>query len=104
MLRNTKVPKYTLRQQAIDDLDEIWDYTFYKWSASQADSYLRTIRSALKDLSEQPTTGKAYDNIGRNILGFRVSKHVVFYHVISDNEIEVIRILHGKMDFRRRLG
>ena len=27
------------RQEAIDDLNKIWEYTFEKWSESQADKY-----------------------------------------------------------------
>lgn len=29
--------KVTLRQKAIDDLNDIWDYTFEQWSEKQAD-------------------------------------------------------------------
>jgi toxin ParE1/3/4 len=31
--------KVILRKKAIDDLNDIWDYTFEKWSAKQADKY-----------------------------------------------------------------
>ncbi len=29
--------KVILRQEVIDDLNSIWDYTFEKWSENQAD-------------------------------------------------------------------
>lgn len=35
--------KVILRQEAIDDLNNIWDYTFEKWSENQADKYYATI-------------------------------------------------------------
>lgn len=28
-----------LRQKAIDDLNDIWEYTFEEWSENQADKY-----------------------------------------------------------------
>jgi toxin ParE1/3/4 len=31
--------KVILRQEAIDDLNDIWDYTFEEWSEVQADKY-----------------------------------------------------------------
>jgi len=31
--------KVILRQEAIDDLNAIWDYTFEQWSEKQADKY-----------------------------------------------------------------
>lgn len=40
--------KVILRQEAIDDLNDIWDYTFDKWSEKQADKYYTTIKIAWK--------------------------------------------------------
>ena len=31
--------QYKISQQAIDDLNDIWIYTFNKWSKKQADRY-----------------------------------------------------------------
>jgi toxin ParE1/3/4 len=31
-----------LRQAAIDDLNNIWDYTYEQWSEAQADKYYST--------------------------------------------------------------
>ncbi len=31
--------EYRISQQAIDDLNGIWVYTFHKWSKKQADRY-----------------------------------------------------------------
>lgn len=31
--------KVVLRQDAIDDLNNIWDYTYEKWSENQVDKY-----------------------------------------------------------------
>ena len=38
--------KVILRQEAIDDLNNIRDYTFEKWSEKQADKYYAIIRMA----------------------------------------------------------
>lgn len=35
--------KVILRQEAIDDLNDIWNYTFEKWSEKQADTYYSTL-------------------------------------------------------------
>ena len=37
--------KVVLRQEAIDDLNDIWDYTFEKWSEKQADKYYATVKN-----------------------------------------------------------
>lgn len=95
--------KVILRQEAIDDLNDIWDYTFDKWSEKQADKYYTTIKIACKKIGKNPNLGKGYTETSRNLLGLKSGKHIIFYHSISKNEIEVIRILHEKMDIKNRL-
>lgn len=95
--------KVILRQKAIDDLNNIWKYTIEKWSEKQADKYYATIKFACKEIGENPDLGKEYFGINRNLLGLKSGKHIVFYHLISENEIEVIRILHERMDLKNRL-
>lgn len=92
-----------LRKKAIDDLSNIWDYTVEKWSENQADKYYATIKFACKEIGENPAIGKEYSDISRNLLGLKSGKHIIFYHMISDNEIEVIRILHERMDLKNKL-
>ena len=95
--------KVILRQEAINDLNDIWDYTFQKWSESQADKYYATIRVACNGIGENPTIGKEYDGISRNLLGIKSEKHIIFYQIISNKEIEIIRILHERMDLENRI-
>lgn len=89
-----------LRQRAIDDLNEIWIYTYKKWSEKQADKYYETLELALKQITKKPNIGKAYDVIYNNLLGLKIGKHIIFYQIASENEIEVIRILHEQMDLK----
>lgn len=92
-----------LRQETIDDLNAIWDYTFEEWSESQADKYYSNLKSDCLQLAENPKIGKEYDGINKNLLGLKSGKHVIFYQQISENEIEVIRILHERMDLKNRI-
>ncbi len=96
--------KVILRQAAIDDLNDIWIYTFEEWSEKQADKYYATLEFACMQIGKNPELGKEYDGINHNLLGLRTGKHIIFYQVISKNEIEVIRILHEQMDLKNRLN
>jgi toxin ParE1/3/4 len=89
--------KVILRQEAIDDLTDIWNYTVQEWSENQADKYYKTIKSACNEI------GKNYPEISVHLLGLKWGKHIIFYHQISEHEIEVIRILHERMDLKNRL-
>jgi toxin ParE1/3/4 len=95
--------KVILRQEAIDDLNAIWDYTFEQWSEKQADKYYSTLRFACNEIGENPDIGKEYTGIRRDLLGLKSGKHIIFYHLVSEDEIEVIRILHERMDLKNRL-
>ena len=95
--------KVILRQKAINDLNDIWDYTFEKWSAKQADKYYATIKLACNGIGKDPDVGKEYYGINKNLLGLKSGKHIIFYKSISEDKIEVIRILHERMDLKKRI-
>lgn len=98
------MPKIVLRQEAIDDLNSIWEYTFEKWSEIQADKYYAMLKSACKEIGQNPEIGKEYSKINKNLLGLHSGRHIIFYQLIDENEIEVIRILHERMDLKNRLN
>ena len=95
--------KVILRQKAIDDLNDIWDYTFEKWSVKQADKYYATIKLSCSGIGQNPDIGKEYDGIKKNLLGLKSGKHIIFYQSLHEDKIEVIRILHERMDLKKRI-
>ena len=92
-----------LRQEAIDDLNDIWFYTFEEWSEKQADKYYLSLEFACTQIGKNPELGKLYDGISNNLFGLRTGKHIIFYQVISKDIIEVVRILHERMDLKNKL-
>jgi len=93
-----------LRQEALDDLNEIWFYTFDEWSEKQADKYYAALEFACKQIGKNSELGKKYDGISKNLLGLRTGQHIIFYQVPSKDRIEVVRILHERMDLKSRLN
>lgn len=91
------------RQEAINDLSDIWDYTLKTWSENQADKYFGMIRIACKEIAKDSIIGRKYDKINTGLLGHHVGKHIVFYQLTPVGEIEVIRILHEMMDLKYKL-
>lgn len=96
--------KVILRQEAIDDLNDIWIYSFEEWSENQADKYYAALKFACTQIGENPELGKEYEGISSNLLGLRTGKHIIFYQVVKVDEVEVIRILHERMDLINRLN
>ena len=104
-LKQRKIPmaKYYFTNEAVEDLIDKWNYTFSNWSEKQADTYYELILNTCIELAIKPSLGKEYEIVTKGILGFRNGEHIIFYHVISPNEIEVARTLHGMMDLKRKI-
>lgn len=94
--------KYSLTNKAVEDLAKIWDYTFEQWSEHQADKYYKMLISNCEEISINPNFGKTYDGVTSKLLGIKVNRHIIFYRIMEKNEIEITRILNGRMDLKNR--
>ncbi len=85
------------------DLSSIWNYTAHHWSEKQADRYYKEILKQCNAIGRKPDLGKVYDKIIDSLRGIKINKHIIFYRIISDREIEIERILHQRMDLINRM-
>ena len=95
--------KLKFTNKAVKDLSDIWRYTVDTWSESQADKYYRLIISACSTIAKKPQIGKEYSQIHPDLKGKLTSKHIIFYRELKDQSIEIIRILHERMDLKNIL-
>jgi toxin ParE1/3/4 len=63
--------KYRISKQAIDDLNDIWVFTFNKWSKEQADRYYDLIIDEIEFIADNYLIGKSAENTRKN---YRVTK------------------------------
>lgn len=97
--------KYKLSKEAARDLENIWIYTFETWSLEQADRYYNLLLDEIEYVAEKPLAGKDQSHIREGYLRIRVKSHYIFYKINSgENLIEIIRILHQRMDKEARLS
>jgi len=94
--------RYRLTPAAKYDLIEIWNYTIETWGKNQAEKYLRDIEDKLNQLAANPGLGRQRPEINPGYYSFSVGKHTVFYFQ-SGNHIDIIGILHGRMDIDKNL-
>ncbi len=95
--------KYELTNKAVADLSKIWDYTFEVWSEKQADKYYEILISNFQEIANKPSLGNNYDGITLNLLGIKANRHIIFYRTINENYVEITRILHERMDLKKRI-
>jgi toxin ParE1/3/4 len=89
---------FSLTKKAKADLKSIAAYTQRKWGKEQRKIYALQFDDAFHMLSETPEVGNKCDFIKQGYRKFPVTSHLVFYRNISESEIEVVRILHKRMD------
>ena len=95
---------FKISQEANWDLENIWLYTYDKWSLEQADRYLNLLLDEIEYLAENPTNGKHYSQIRKGYFRSRIKSHFIFYKINHKKEqIEVIRVLHQRLDIESRL-
>lgn len=88
--------------QAQEDLINIWLYTLKEWGIVQADYYLDELDDALHQLKTSPRLGVTRDDVRPGYHSLSIKKHIAYYR-LSQQTIEVIRVLHGRMDPDRLL-
>lgn len=95
---------FKLSKKAESDLVSIWDYTFTIWSVAQADRYIQLIFDEIEYICKYPNSGRNYSHVRNGYFRTKVKSHFIFYRLNeNDGRIEVIRILHQRMDINERL-
>ena len=96
--------KFQLTNKAVEDLANIWDYTFEVWSEVQADKYYNYLFDCFQNLSDNPKLGRTYSDLTDYLLGYRAKQHIIFFRKINQTTIEIVRVLHSRMDLKNRIS
>ena len=95
--------EYKLTNKAVEDLSKIWEYTFEVWSEKQADKYYDELIANCQEIAENSDLGKIYEGISKKLLGIKANRHIIFYRTLNDQYVEITRILHERMDLKKRI-
>jgi len=95
---------FVLTNRAKYDLKEIGRYTQKTWGHGQRDVYLRMLDLSFHQLAANPLIGNDCREIRPGYLKFNTGSHVIFYRQKLSDLIEIVRILHGRMDIEARLS
>lgn len=100
MANKHRIPRLTPLAEA--DLEEIWTYTSHYWSMEQADKYHREIMAAIEGLAAESLPGHPCD-VREDYWKYKVGMHVLYYRCSGDF-LDIIRVLHGRMDVDAHLA
>lgn len=98
------MPAFTLTSKAKSDLLEIARHTQERWGRDQRNLYLRMLDQCFRQLAAQPQQGSDCSEIRDGYRKLLAGRHIIFYRQPTDVSIEIVRILHGRMDVEAHLS
>jgi len=96
------MPRIVKQAQAEQDLLDIWLFTFNNWGEERADNYLDSLASTLEMLNTQPLVCRERTEFSPPVRIHHHAHHLIVYLLIEDG-INIIRVLHEKMDINTQL-
>lgn len=95
--------EYIIRREARDDINKIWVYTAENWSFEQADRYYNLILDEIEYVAKNFDSARDFGHFRVGYKYSKVKSHLVFFRKTFNGEIEVVRVLHERMDLENRL-
>ena len=87
---------------ALEDIENIWDYTVETWGIDQAERYTDAIRDACFALATGEKQGRNAFEIREGYFKHATGRHLIFF-IKTGEGLAVIRVLHQSMDFETHL-
>jgi len=92
------MPTFTLTNKAKADLKGIARFTQDRWGHDQRNLYLQMLDISFQQLAINPLKGKDCSEIRTGYRKLNTGSHVIFYRQIHADVIEIVRVLHCRMD------
>ena len=88
---------WVLSEEAETDLQDIFLYSEESWGTPQAEKYLHALFRSFETLAANPQIGRQRPDIREGLRSLVHAPHVIFFTAM-ENDIGIIRILHGSRD------
>ncbi len=97
---------YRLSDRAQADLVESWDYSAKQWGIDQADRYIDASMTRFAWLSGNAALWKPRSDLAEGLYSYPQQSHRLCFRAFADSSdaIEVVRVLHGRMEPARHDG
>jgi len=95
--------QYRLTVLAEADLDGIGEYSLERWGENQAVVYLTKLDETFSTLAHPPSIGRDRCDLRPGLLSCPCQRHVIFFRRDEGGNVEILRILHERMDFKRHV-
>ena len=97
------MPRFRVTAAARADLKRIARFTERTWGREQRNHYLAKIDQAFHLLADNAESGKACDFIRSGYRVHPVGSHLIFFKPGVGETVQIIRVLHKRMEVSSRL-
>lgn len=94
--------KLNLTEAAVEDLRSIRAFTLHTWGDAQEQIYLDRLWSKFQSILDNPEAFALHPDLFPDCRIATEGKHVIVFRV-RGKVLEVVRVLHSAMDFKRHL-
>jgi len=93
---------FRISSEAREDLVSVWEYSREHWSSEQADLYIDALMLRFVWLTGNRNLWRSRPDLKEGVFSCMEKSHVIFF---SEDEgcIDILRILHGRMDSGQHL-
>jgi len=88
---------------AQNDLTDIYDYTLETWGIEQAETYVRYLHKTCQDIASGNIKGLNVDYVRQGYFKKSIGSHFIFYRKPIPRIVEIVRILHQRMNIELHL-
>lgn len=92
-----KGAEYRLTPAARLDLEAIWVRSLQSWGVDRTERYFDELTAAFELLASHPRLAPACDHVREGFRRAQSGRHVIYFS-IGDHGIDVIRVLHDRME------
>ena len=93
--------KFRLTNKAQADLRRIGRDTQQNWGREQRNIYLGKLDSSFHQLADNPRIGRECSEVKQAYRFYHCERHLIFYRLLEADSVEIVRILHDRMDYLR---
>lgn len=96
-------PKLSLTQNALQDIQAIFDYSLERWGKRATEKYLDEIEAGLERVKSQPTLLRPQPDLPPSLTFYRVNQHLLVCDARAES-IVVLTVIRASMDIPTRLA
>ena len=91
---------YHLTESARNDVLAISIFTIETFGEAQARRYHQGLETAFRFLAENPEAARERVEIDPPVRAHPYQAHMIIYEINNDNEVVILRVVHGSSDWQ----